>query len=78
MAKSLKRIGSLIEMGTVAIQVSSLMPEMHIAMKDLRISITILVIMEIIRMNKIDALVFHSLCPFYGLCASEQRKVNSE
>jgi hypothetical protein len=80
MAKSLKRIGSLIEMGTVTIQVSSLMPEMHIAMKDLRISITILVVVKIVGMDKIHSLILNLLSrsTFLGWLSSKCKSQHHE
>jgi hypothetical protein len=78
MAKSLEAIGLFIEMGTVAIEVGTGMTEMNITMQNGSIVITVLIVMQIVRVNQIDALVLRALCPFYGLCASEQRIVNSE
>jgi hypothetical protein len=59
MSESLKGIGLLIEVGTITKQVSTLMTEMYIAMWHLSVTITILVIVQIIGMDKIHAFVLH-------------------
>ena len=66
MTKSLKAVGLLIEMSAVTIEVSACMTEMNIAMQYLRIVITKLVVVEIVRVNQINTFVLHLLtrCTF--------------
>ena len=61
MSPSLKGIGLFVEMGTVAIQVGTHVTKMHAAMKNLRITVTVLVIMKVIGMNQIDTFVLSLL-----------------
>ena len=61
MTKSLKAVGLLIEMSAVTIEVSACMTEMYIAMQYLRIVITKLVVVEIVRVNQINTFVLHLL-----------------
>ena len=61
MTKSLKRIGSFIEMGTVAIQVCPIMAKMHMTIQHLSITITILVVVKIVGMDKIHSLILNLL-----------------
>ena len=80
MAKSLKRIGSFIEMGTVAIQVCPIMAKMHMTIKNLSIPITILVIMKIVGMNKIHSLILNLLSrsTFLGWLSSKCKSQHHE
>ena len=59
MTEGLKGIAGLIEIGTVAIESGSDMGEVHLSIKDGRIGILVLVEMEYIGMNQIDACVLH-------------------
>jgi hypothetical protein len=61
MAKSLETIGLLIKMGTIAVEVGANMTEMDIAMQNLGIIVTELVIVQVVRMNQIDTFVLHLL-----------------
>jgi hypothetical protein len=57
MTEGLKGIAGLIEIGTITIESGSDMGEVHLSIKDGRIGILVLVEMEYIGMNQIDACV---------------------
>ena len=59
LTEGLKGIAGLIEIGTITIESGSDMGEVHLSIKDGRIGILVLVEMEYIGMNQIDARVLH-------------------
>ena len=61
MSESLERIGLLVEMSAVAIEVCTYMTEMNMAMQHLGVAIPELVIVQIVGMYQIDPFVLHLL-----------------
>ena len=55
MTKGLKRVGGLVEIGTVAIESCPLMGEMHLAVEDSGIGIDPLVVVEHVSVDEVDA-----------------------
>ena len=60
MTEGLERVAGLIEIGTITVETSPLMSEMHLPVKDGGIGIQSLVVVEHIGMNKVDAGVLGS------------------
>ena len=58
MAEGLEGVRLLVEMGTVAVEVGTLMAEMDMAVEHLRVTVAVLVVVQVVGVYEIDALVF--------------------
>ena len=59
MSEGLKRIGLLIEVGTVAVEVRPHMAKVHAAVQHLSVAIAILVVVQVVGMYQVDTFVLH-------------------
>ena len=58
MAEGLEGVRLLVEMGTVAVEVGTLMAEMDMAVEHLCVTVAVLVVVQVVGVYEIDALVF--------------------
>ena len=78
MAKSFETIGLLIEMGTVAVEVSTSMAEMNVTMQHLSVIITKLVVVQIVRMYQVYTFILHLFITWSTLTLWLRSKGNSQ
>jgi hypothetical protein len=78
MPKGLKGVRLLVEVGTIAKQVCTLVTKMYITMQHLCIAVAILVVVQIVRMYQVYTFILHLFITWSTLTLWLRSKGNSQ